>query len=406
MHQIRKIPLFLLPALFAGFAGGAFSQQGTSSARFANGGSAAQIPATFIDQRVFFPVQVNGGQPSLFELDTTARVSSVDPGRAAELNLKSETVLGGSGSSSEQLIRNVVLGLSGVDVPLASLGVNGSANFASTIGREYEGALGADFLAHVVVEIDYGQQSVRLYDPGTFRYQGRGVSIPVTLSGATPVIHAKFSELNGKSGDGEFLVNTALDASVIFSNHFAEAHKLFSSHTTSISVSDPEVDGGVEVSVARIDTFQIGSNTAIGTLGTFSRTDQSSGGDPKIAGTIGGGMLRRYVVVFDYPHQQMIFEPGTEFRTDDEEDKSGMSLTANGPGLKRFEVTQVQPDSPAAKAGVQKGDVIAGVDNEAAADMTLDSVRKLFREAARRYDLLMERNGNTYEIQLQMHRRI
>jgi hypothetical protein len=405
MHHERKYLLIPVLGFLACVAGRAMPQEAAAPARFANGGNVAQVPATFIDQRVFFPVQVNGGQPSLFELNTTAKVSSIDPGRASDLDLKAEAGTSPNGASG-QVIRNAVLGLPSVEITLPSLSVNGSPDFARVVGRSYEGTLGADFLSRVIVQIDYGQLSVQVYDPASFHYQGRGVRIPMILSGTTPVIRAKFSEQSGKSGEGDFLMNTALDASVIFSNHFADAHKLFSGHMNSITESDPEVDGGDTISLARLDTFQIGSDTALGSLATFSRTDQSAGGDPKIAGTIGGGMLRRFIVIIDYPHQQLIFEPGSQFRTDDEEDKSGMALIAEGPGLKRFVVTQVQPDTPAAKAGIQKGDVVDGVDNEAAADMSLDSVRKLFREPVRNYDVLMERNGNTYEVTLQMRRRI
>ena len=409
MHRKTTLAILISAAFLASFSQLLYSQQAGAPARFANGVSAAEVPATFTDERVFFPVTVGGGKPSLFELDTTARNSSIDPGRAKDLGLQIEAAApggGGANPAAGSTIRDAVLGLPGVDITIGSLGVSPQPEFDSVVGRSYEGTLGADFLARVIVEIDYGQQTARVYDPASYHYAGPGVSVPFTLSGATPVIRAKFSELSGKSGDGEFLVNAALDTSVVFANHFADAHKLFSSRMTSVSASDPEVDGGAAVSLARLDTFQIGSSTVVGTIAKFSRTDQSAGGDPRIAGTIGAGMLRRYKVIFDYPHQQMIFEPGQQFRTDDEEDKSGMAIIANGPGLKRFEVTAVQPDTPAAKAGIQKGDVIAGIDNEAAADMTLDSVRKLFREPVRRYDVLMQRGDNTFDVTLQMHRRL
>ncbi|HKS80147.1 MAG TPA: PDZ domain-containing protein [Candidatus Acidoferrales bacterium] len=405
--MLREGKFVVIPALalLVCAAGRAMPQEAASPAHFANGGNAAQVPATFIDQRVFFPVRVNGGQPSLFELDTTAKASSLDPGRASNFGLKTEAETGAAGASG-QIIRNATLGLPSVEIPLPSLSVNDSPDFARVVGQNFEGTLGADFLTRVIVQIDYAQQSVQVYDPASFHYQGKGVRIPFTLFGATPVIRAKFIEQSGKSGEGEFLVNTALNASVVFSNRFADAHKLFSGHMNSVTASDPEVDGGETVSLARLDTFQIGSDSVIGSVATFSRTDQSAGGDPKIAGTIGGGILRRFVVIFDYSHQQLILEPGAQFHNDDEEDKSGMALIAEGPGLKRFVVTQVQPDTPAAKAGIQKGDVVDGVDNEAAADMTLESVRTLFRQPVRTYDVLMERNGTTYEVNLQMRRRI
>ena len=57
-------------------------------------------------------------------------------------------------------------------------------------------------------------------------------------------------------------------------------------------------------------------------------------------------------------------------------------------------------------AGVHEGDVIAGVDEEPAADMTLTAVRELFRQVGHKYKLLIERNGKTQEIVIQMRRLI
>ena len=47
------------------------------------GGDAAEIPAQFIDNLISLPVQVNGGKPSLFQLDSSASATSIDPARAS-----------------------------------------------------------------------------------------------------------------------------------------------------------------------------------------------------------------------------------------------------------------------------------------------------------------------------------
>jgi putative serine protease PepD len=64
----------------------------------------------------------------------------------------------------------------------------------------------------------------------------------------------------------------------------------------------------------------------------------------------------------------------------------------------------VRPGTPAASAGVEPGDVIAGVDEEAAADVTLDAFPGLFRQVGHKYKLLIERNGKTLTINVQMRR--
>ncbi len=85
---------------------------------------------------------------------------------------------------------------------------------------------------------------------------------------------------------------------------------------------------------------------------------------------------------------------------------SGLSIVAKGPGLRTFEIVRVQPGTPGAAAGIHEGDVIAGIDEEPAADITLTSIRELFRQVGHKYKLLIERNGKTQEIVILMKRLI
>lgn len=386
------------------------AQQSSAPVHFTAGGNATEIPAKFLDNLVFLPVHVNDGKPSLFELDSTAQVSSIDPGRAAEVSLTTPAPAAPSAqveaATAAPTIRNPVIALPGVDVPLASIALFAPRDFGEIVGQPYEGTLGTDFLNRVVVEVDYGRETVRLYDANSYHYEGKGTIVPLTLAGGLPLIHAKFTEPRGKSLAADFVVNTALDDSIVFSTRFAEAHHLFSTRMSTVSASDPELDGGANVPLARMKSFHIGSYEVEDALVAYPQSEVVPAGNAQIAGAIGGGLLRRYVVVFDFPHQQMMFTPSSVFRLFDQEDKSGLTIVAKGADLKRFEVEQVQQGSPASAVGIQKGDVIAGIDNEAAADMTLASVRELFRQIPHTYKLLIERDGKTMDVTIVMHRRI
>jgi hypothetical protein len=364
--------------------------QPAASARFAFGGNVAQVPAAFIGNLIFLPVRVNQGQPSLFELDSTAPLSSADPQRAAELGIAS--------------LQAPVLSLSGVDISLPNLGEIANNDFGARVGRAYEGAIGNDVFAGVVMEIDYARQMVRIYDPAGYRYSGAGKSFPLTFHDGMPVVRAKVNVNGRKSGEALFVLNTALEASLVISDNFAQKHHLFSSHMKTIAVGPGEMNVSGNAVVARIESFQIGPYDIEMPLATFAQGKLPGDDDKEIAGEIGGAMLRRFNVIFDYVRQEVIFDPNGEIRSDDREDMSGISIAASGPGLTTFTITQVRPGTPAAAAGVETGDAIAGVDEEAAADMTLDALRGLFRQVGHKYKLLIERNGKTLTIDIQMRR--
>jgi len=69
---------------------------------------------------------------------------------------------------------------------------------------------------------------------------------------------------------------------------------------------------------------------------------------------------------------------------------SGLSIVAKGTGLRTFEIVRVQPGNAWRCGGIREGDVIAGIDEEPAADMTLTAIRDLFRQVGHRYKLLIE----------------
>jgi len=397
----RQLRAFLVPVivLIVGLAAWSaprpanhspFAQQRPPSLRFTFGGNAAEIPATFVDDLVFLPVHVNQSEPSLFELDSTAAVSSIDPDRAMEIGIGRTPV--------------PMLNLSGLDISLGSLAETARKDFSAYVGRPYEGAIGNDVLAEAVVEIDYARQTVRIYDPATYQYSGRGKSFHLNLATGEPVVQAKFSEMNGKTLEGDFAIDTALDASMVISGKFGQVHHLRFGHAKIVPATDIELGGVREPVFARIKQVSIGPYDVRDPIAVFSRGDSSAEANARLAGELGSRLLRRFIVTFDYPHQRVILDPSSDFRADDLEDMSGLAITATGSNLKMFEVTEVRSGTPGSDAKIQKGDVIAGVNDEAAADLSLAAIRKLFRQPATKYRLLIQRNTQTLTVTLQTRR--
>jgi hypothetical protein len=382
-------------------------EQSPATARFAGGGNAAEIPAEFVGNLVFLPVRVDSGKPSLFNLDSRAPRTSIDPARAAALGLSVRPAEGNGPPEAGQSIRDCVVNLPGVDFPMSSLAVSARQDFGLQVGRPNQGTLGNDFFARTVVSINYARRTVELYDPGVYQYSGPGTRFHLTFVEGTPVIRAKFSVSRGKALEADFALNTARDASVLISDQYAEAHHVFSSHLRTIPDVTPQSDGGEGAVLGRLKEFELGPFSVLeGVIAVFSRGNPLGAGNPRMAGEIGGGLLRRFTVILDYPHQQLILEPNAHLSEEDQEDKSGISVMVSGPDLKVFEVAQVEAGTPAAEAGIRKGDIIAGVDEEAAADLTLAELRDLFRQVGHRYKLVISRSGETIEMNVQMRRRL
>jgi hypothetical protein len=371
------------------------SQQASAATRFTSGGYTAEVPAQFVGNLIFLPVRVNDGQPSLFELDSTVATTSMDTERAAELGLK--------GGPSGDAVREPILKLPGLEILFPSLPLYARKDFAARVGQRYQGTLGADFFDQVVMETDYTRQTVIAYDPGVYSYSGKGTAVPLTFVDGKPVIHAKFSGPKSTE-EADFMIDTDLDDGVVFSEPYADAHHLVTSHSKTDPAFRPEWTDSPRNAYGRLKAFGIGPYTAEEVLVVFSQKRAIIAGNSKIAGIIGGGLLRRFTVIFDFAHHQLILEPRFHFGDFDESDMSGLCLAALGPNYKRFEVMDIVPGSPAADASIQKGDIVAGIDDEPAADISLASIHELFRQVGHKYKLLIERNGQTRTVQLKMRR--
>jgi hypothetical protein len=363
---------------------------GPGMLRFAFGGNVAQLPAEFIGNLIFVPARINQSQPSMFQLDTTAAASAVDPDRAAELGIANS--------------RSPVLNLTNVDVVLPALTSASNPDFASRLGRLYQGTVGDDVLSNAVLEIDYERQTVRIYDPRTYNYKGKAKAMPLVLRDGLPAVRAKVEIGGHKSGEALFQIDTGLDVPLLISDRFAREHHFFHGHVRTFPIAPGELGIPGNAVMARTEVFQLGQYEIAAPLAAFVEGKLPGGDDSQLAGEIGGGMLRRFTVTLDFARKEAFFDGNGQIRADDHEDMSGISVAAGGPGLKTVDVVQVRPGSAAAEAGVQKGDTIEGIDDEAASDISVTAVRALFTQVGHKYKLLINRNGKTLTLNVTMRR--
>jgi hypothetical protein len=125
-----------------------------------------------------------------------------------------------------------------------------------------------------------------------------------------------------------------------------------------------------------------------------------------IGALIGGAILMRFTVTFDYPHQRILLEPNSSFSDPFRDNESGLSLLATGTDFHRFEVDDVEPGSPAATASVRKGDLLMAIDGHSADEFDLDGLDRTFQQAGRTILLTIGRKGRTLKLRLKLEDRI
>jgi S1-C subfamily serine protease len=122
--------------------------------------------------------------------------------------------------------------------------------------------------------------------------------------------------------------------------------------------------------------------------------------DPNYEGNIGSGLLKRFVVTFDYAHQTMYLRPITPAPVDAGDfDRSGLWINSGPEG---YLVTDVASDSPAARAGIQKGDIITRLDGATPRIDGLSEARSLLRSrpAGTRIPVEFKRDNQSHQATL------
>lgn len=102
--------------------------------------------------------------------------------------------------------------------------------------------------------------------------------------------------------------------------------------------------------------------------------------DPNYVGNVGSGLLKRFVVTFDYAHQTMYLKPLPAPVADtDVFDRSGMWINAMPAG---FKIVDVTAHGAAETAGLKNGDVITLVDGKPVGAIALSDLRRRLRDEA------------------------
>jgi C-terminal processing protease CtpA/Prc len=126
-------------------------------------------------------------------------------------------------------------------------------------------------------------------------------------------------------------------------------------------------------------------------------------GNDKWIGNIGGDILRRYTVFFDYANKRMILEPHAGTSEPYEADMSGLSLVMND-NLTSALVDYVVSGSPATDAGLAVGDTVMSIEGQPTTAAAVRDLRKRFRRDGERIVLTVRRGGKTRTVTLVLRR--
>jgi hypothetical protein len=370
-----------------------------------------EVPFELVSNHIYLKVKINDHSPLNFLLDTGAGLSYLDLSKADELRIKkadrkkrkradgSEEIffkldsikISSGNPSKDELDFAEKQSLTLFNQTMMGISLDQVCRFD---GKQLHGILGYDFFKRFVVEIDYLNHISTIYEPEKFNYTKEGEVLKINLEWNIPKIKAV---VDGEY-EGIFKVDTGSRNSLDLYAPFVKKHKFLEKYPKHLETPVGfGITGPAKGVVGRIKSFQLGTFIIMSPVTGFLE-DESHYGSPEIAGRIGGGILKKFKVIFDYPHYRMILEKNTNYHLRDRYNASGVRLIQDG---KKILVYQVIKNSPADKAKIQKDDEILSVTGIPVSNYSLQEIRELLnQEEGTEIELELKRGAKTRKVKL------
>jgi len=344
------------------------------------------LPLDFVGSTPLLAVRVNGATASWFIVDSGASSCVLDDAVAARLKLatvdRGAATGAGKGTVPYRSYRPDAVtfraGLARFTCPLViSLDLSGQP---AILGRRIDGVLGTGLFAQYVIELDHDTATLRLHPRDAFDYRGPGETLPLTFEDNVPHVTARLTVAGGSPTERKLLVDTGSQDAV-------DDDLLLKSKTPLV-----EVEGGVGIGQTYRVSFGLFTQVR---LGSFELADVPAVA-PGVA-LVGGEVLRRFRIFFDYSRARMIVEPTAHFR--DRFPEGGPELRLHAvPGDASVKIHEVPARSPAARAGLLAGDLITAVDGAPVAELTFARVEALLNRPGASFALSIRRADRTLSI--------
>jgi Aspartyl protease/PDZ domain len=344
----------------------------------AGGAHQTTVPFHLINNHIYTDVWLNGKGPYRLLVDTGG-VNIVTPTVAKELGLSVQGQMegrgAGEGTMDTGLTKVAEVRVGDAVIKDQVFAVLPFESFADVEGVPENGLIGYEVFRRFIARVDYGKSDLTLIDPAHFDPAKAGVEVPFVFTAHIPTVQAEIDGLTG-----EFQIDTGARSELTLTDPFSVAHNLRAAHPKGVdAVTGWGVGGASRGYVTVLGALKVGGVTFTAPVTTLANEKRGAFGEGSFAGNIGGGLLKQYVVTFDYGHQKMYFAAGGIAERDGY-DRAGMWLNRSGDN---FTVMDVTATAPAAVAGIKIGDRIVTVDGKPAKDVLLPDLRKRLRSDAR-----------------------
>jgi len=375
----------------------------------------ASVPFEMVGSYVVIKAKINESTTLNLILDSGIRntiITELMPGDRISLNyydVKELMGLGGGEVLEAYASNSNTLKVGRLKFPNRTVYVlkNDVFNLSKHTGTKINGLLGVDFFRDHAIEIDYTRRRISFYETKTVDLPKGYASLPLTLEAQKMFVELSVFETDSTRKQVKMLIDTGAELNAWFQTTSKE----------SVHLPAKWIQGTIGEGFNGIITGKYGHIPRI-CFGNFclenpivcfpdSLAINSIISASKRDGTIGSQILSRFNLYIDYSGKMLYFKPNENFRNRYAYNVAGIEIIQITSLINIPEVLDVWANSPAARAGVQKGDQIQEINGDKVFNMSVSEIRKIFETPSKHpMHLTLTRGDQQITVEIDMKDKI
>ena len=361
------------------------------------------IPFEVYNNLVVIPIKLNGVVPLSFVVDSGVRSSIITEKLITDiLRLPYSRKITVNGPGDYIILEAYVI--NSVDIVLdGAIGSDQSIlvleedylHLRNHLGTEVHGMLGYDIFNRFIVGFDYSRKLMTLHEPKYFKPPRNYAEIPLSIEDTKPYIFAKLQITDTTMVYAKLMVDTGA------------SHALMLNQDSHDNITIPDrnfkarigvgLGGPISGRISMIESIEINKFDFQDVVTSFPDPESypDSIGLVYRNGTIGGELLSRFKVIFDYFNKKIYLKKNpASYRKEFGYNMSGITVIADGEDLNFSRLPAILQDSPAEKADVRVNDIVESVNGLEKEKLTLGDLYKIFNyKIGKKVTLILRREN-------------
>jgi len=278
---------------------------------------------------------------------------------------------------------------------------------ANHIGKDIHGVIGFDIFSRFTVEIDYSSKVINLYESGKFKPKRGYHRLDLEILDTKPHVTIPVKINDTITDTVRLMVDTGASHALLLHND--ENDNIYLPEKKIRAHLGRGISGEISGYIGRVPEMKIGPFVFNDIVTSFP--DQSAYGDSLTtdnrSGTIGGLLLKKFKVVFQYYDGAIYFKKASGFKKPFEYNMSGIDLKTEGDEFQDLVVTNIREGSVAYESGIKEGDIIKSINGISSGDLSLSLAYRIFTsKEGRKINLVLKRDNKIIKETFKLRREI